>query len=450
MLPGLVEAVGHQLQAAVLESGQGLPGHPGDVHEPLGGHQGLDRLAAALAVADVVDVGLDLDEEARRRQALDHFGAGLGAVEPGEVRPRLGRHPALAVDDRDAGETVTAAELEVEGVVEGRHLDQAGAELLFDRGVGDERDPPADERQDRGTAVEMQVALVLGVEGDRGVAEHRLRPGGGDDDPLALRTAPLDRIGDVVELALDRPHLDFEIGDGGLQHRRPVDQILAAADQPLLVEAHEGLAHRLRQPLVQGEALARPVAGGAEEVELLADVALVLLLPVPHPFEEALPPEFPAARPLTAKLALDHELGGDPGVVGAGEEEGVFPQHPLPAGEEVLERGHQGVPDVELPGDVGRRDHQAERGLLRRRLDDEVPRLRPAPLPGGLVGPRVEPLVHLVLGAWGACDTWGAHAAVLSFPWSAIIIRDRSFMPARGGAPAALAYEEGQPGAAAL
>ena len=186
-------------------------------------------------------------------QALDDLLARLGAVEAGEVRARLGGHPAVEADDGDAGQVVPLPHLEVVGIVERGDLHQPGAELAVDRRVGHERQAPADQRQDRRLAVEMEVALVLGMEGDGGVAQHRLRPGGGDHDPLV---APLDRIGDVVELALHRLHLDLEVGDGGAELRRPVDHVLAAGDQPLAVEADEGLAHGAREAGVEGEALA--------------------------------------------------------------------------------------------------------------------------------------------------------------------------------------------------
>src|SRR6185312_185139 len=241
---------------------------------------------------------------------------------------------------------------------------------------------------------EVGEALVVRVEGHRRVAEHRFRPGGGHDDALV---APLHRIGDVVELALHRLHLHFEVGNRRAQGRGPVDHVLAAADEPFAVEAHEGLAHGVGEPGVHGEALARPVAGGPHQIELLADVALVLLLPPPHPLQEALPAELTPAGAFEAKLALHHELGGNAGVIGARQPEGVVALHAAPAGEQVLERRLEGVADVELAGDVGGRDHDAEGGLRRGGLGPEVLLLRPAPLPDLLVGLGLEALVHLRL-----------------------------------------------------
>ncbi len=212
------------------------------------------------------------------------------------------------------------AHLEVAGIVERRDLHQAGAELAVHRGVGHERQPAADQRQHRRLAVEMGVALVVRMQGHGRVAEHRLRAGRRHHDALV---APLHRIGDVVELARHRLHLHFEVGDGGAEGGRPVDHVLAAGDEPLAMEADEGLAHRPGEAGVEGEALARPVAGSPHQVELLADVAVIQVLPLPHPLQEALAPELAAAGALGRELALHHQLSGNAGVIGARQPEGV-------------------------------------------------------------------------------------------------------------------------------
>ena len=68
--------------------------------------------------------------------------------EPGEAPGGLGHAPVLA-DHGDLLEPVAAADLEVVRVVAGRDLERAGAELRLHVLVGDDRQPPADERQDR-------------------------------------------------------------------------------------------------------------------------------------------------------------------------------------------------------------------------------------------------------------------------------------------------------------
>src|SRR5215207_5269412 len=128
-------------------------------------------------------------------------------------------------------------------------------------------------------ADEAAEALIVGMHRDAGVAEHGLGPCRRDRDE-AIRLA-LDRVADVPELALDLDLLHLEIRDRGLEARIPVHEALVAVDQLVAVELDEDLDDGARQPLVHGEAAARPVAGGAEAAELAEDDAFRLLLLLP-------------------------------------------------------------------------------------------------------------------------------------------------------------------------
>src|SRR4029450_6302884 len=96
--------------------------------------------------------------------------------------------------------------------------------------------------------------------------------------------------------------LDLEIREGGVAARAPVDEPARAVDQPLLVEAHEALSDRPREPIVHGEARARPVEREAHGAQLLDDAAAVLLLPRPGAAQELL-----AADLLAGLLLADPE-----------------------------------------------------------------------------------------------------------------------------------------------
>ena len=119
------------------------------------------------------------------------------------------------------------------------------------------------------------VALIVGMHGDGGVAEHGLRPRGGDDDEsrriVRIEAAILERIAQMPEVTLHLDLLDLEVGDGGEQLRVPIDQALVLVDEAGAVEIDEHLAHGAREPLVHGEALARPVAGRAKPLQLIDD-----------------------------------------------------------------------------------------------------------------------------------------------------------------------------------
>ena len=74
-------------------------------------------------------------------------------------------------------------DLEVVRVVGRCDFDCAGTEFRVDMFVGDDDQlTVCDERMRQRLADQVAVALVVGMHRDRGVAEHRLHPGGGHHD----------------------------------------------------------------------------------------------------------------------------------------------------------------------------------------------------------------------------------------------------------------------------
>ncbi len=227
---------------------------------------------------------------------------------------------------------------------------------------------------------------------DGGIAEHGLGPRGRHGDENAVLA--LDRILEVPQLPLHLDLLHFEVGDCSEQFGVPVDQPLVLVDEALAIKLDEDLEHRAREALVHGEALARPVARGPQPLQLIGDGAARFRLPGPHPLQELLTPERAPARLLALhQLALDHHLGGDAGVIGAGLPEHIASAHALEAGQHVLQRIVERMPHVQRAGDVGRRDDDAERlgiaplrttGSKRARLLPSRHRCAPRPRRAGM------------------------------------------------------------------
>ncbi len=212
----------------------------------------------------------------------------------------------------------------------------------------------------------MPQPLVLRMHRDRGVAEHGFGTRGRDHDEgrgvLGIEALALDWIAQIPQAALDLDLLHLEIGDRGEQFRVPVHQPLVLVDQAFAVQFDEHLDDGARQALVHRKAFARPVAGRAEALQLIDDDAAALGLPLPDAFEEFGPADLAAARLLPFhQLPLDHHLGRDTGVVGAGLPQHVAPAHPLEAAENVLQRIVQGVAHMQRARHVRRRDHDGER-----------------------------------------------------------------------------------------
>src|SRR5699024_7699279 len=119
-----------------------------------------------------------------------------------------------------------------------------------------------------------------------GVAQHRLRPGGRDDDARIALAVP-----DRDELALVLLVIDLDVGQRRLTARAPVDDALGTVDELVVVQLLEDREDGAGEPLVHREALTRPVDAVAQTTHLIEDLAAVLRLPPPDPLDELLPRE---------------------------------------------------------------------------------------------------------------------------------------------------------------
>ena len=298
---------------------------------------------------------LDLDEIAALLQIGHHAAAGFEAVEAG-VGAGGGGHDAVFVDHLDLRQVVAASGFEIVEVVRGGDLDHAGAEFGVGQLVEDDGDLAIHQGQLDGLAVQVEVARVLRVDGDGGIAEHGFGAGGGHGHEAAGHA--VDGVADVPEVALHVGVRHFEIGDRGVAARAPVDHVLAAVDQALFVQADEDLADGAREAGIEREALARPVAAGAQADHLVLDGVAGLRLPFPDALLELLAAEVAAVDALFGQFARHHHLGGDAGVVGAGQPEGVVAEHAVPADGDVDLGVFEHVADVQRPGHVGRRNDE--------------------------------------------------------------------------------------------
>ena len=325
-----------------------------------------------------------------RLQVLDDGTAAFHSVHTA-VLARFLVHLALVVYDADDGQIVTQTQLEVVGVVCGRDLDRARAEAHLDIVVRHDGYHPVGERQTEHPADIRAHLLVLGVDGDGGVAEHGLgasrRYG---DAALSVNEG----IAVIPQVGLLFVVVDFRVRKRRLAMGAPVDDAVAAVDEPFLVIAHECVHNRRGQVLVHGERLFRPVAGSAQPLQLFHYSAAVLLFPLPRALQEPFPADIGFGEPFALHLLHDFDFRRDGGVVGAGEPQRLVTLHTLKAREDVLNRLIQRVPHVKLPRDVGGRHHYGERLFLVVGMSLEILALEPEIvyplLESGIVG-----LVHL-------------------------------------------------------
>ena len=147
-------------------------------HEPLLGLPGLQLGMAAVAGHDGMVVVLHVIEQAQLVEGGHDGLAGLVAVHAGEL-PVAFHDMGRLVEDVDALKTGALAHGPVVGVMRRRHLHAARAELGIHVPVGEDGDLAVHERQLHRLAHEVPEALVLGIDGHAGVAQHRFGARGG-------------------------------------------------------------------------------------------------------------------------------------------------------------------------------------------------------------------------------------------------------------------------------
>ena len=259
-------------------------------------------------------------------------------------------------------------------------LHRAGTELRIGIIVDDDRNKPAvlpwADRNFAQFADDRRIALVGGMNGNRAIAEHGFRPGGGNRDVVAgfaqgnvavgvlldifVGLPAGERVFEMPHMAVDLDVLHFKVGNRRLEFRIPVDEPLAAIDQPFVIEANEDFQHRPGKPFVHGEAFARPVAGGTKPFQLVEDQPAGLVLPFPDAIDKGVAAHFAAARLLAfGELTLDDHLRGNAGMVHARLPQNVLATHALEADEDVLQRVVERVAHMQRAGDVGRRNDNA-------------------------------------------------------------------------------------------
>jgi hypothetical protein len=382
--------LGHEARPAVAHGLERRVGHALYFEEPLLGHERLDDPLAAVAVRHLVAVLLHLADQAELLERGHDLLARLEAVEAGEAA-RVRCHLAVEADHDHLRESVPHPDLEVRRVVRGRHLYRARAELLLHGLVRDHGDLAVHEREDERLAHQVRVALVVRVHGHGCVAEHGLGPRRRHGHELAAGRPTgsiLDRVADLGERPLHLFLGRFEVGERAVLDA-PVHHPRAPVDEPLFVERHEHLAHGMREPLVEREALARPVHRRALAPDLPLDGAARVRAPLPDAPLELFAPEPLAREALGLELSLDHDLRRDARVVGAGQPERLEALHPLPPRKDVHQRVLEGVAHVEVAGYVRRRDHDRIHGRVRVRVRRVVAARFPLPVPALLGALRV-------------------------------------------------------------
>ena len=351
---GLRPALGAEFDVAVRHRGGGLL-DARVFQEPLHRNARLDRHMGSLGKTDVVFVLLYLDERAHRLQLRRGDFPGGETLQAVQVRAFGAVDVGVGREYVDDGEVVAFADVEVRLVVGRGDFQRAGAEFHVHMVVRDDRNLRMGKRPEHLAAQVFGVSRVFRVHRHRHVAHQRFRAGGGDFKKLAGGVGQL--VAHEIQFRALRGHDHLLIGQGGEGHRAPVDDPLAAVDQALFEQLDEDMAHPFRVGGVHREPFAAPIARATEPFELLDDDVAVLGLEIPDALEKLVAAEVAAGFALGfAEFALDFRLGGDAGVVGAGQPQDFLAKLAGAAGQDVLKRVVQDVPEMQDAGDIRRRD----------------------------------------------------------------------------------------------
>ena len=386
---GLLPAFRHKAHAPVAHRLARRRRQLPRVDKPLVGQVRLDHRVAAVAARHRVAVRALVFQQALFAQIRQHALARLKALQPAVRLRRARAERRVVVEQVDHRQIVAPPDFIVVEVVRRRNLDAAGAEFHLHIVVGKQRDDAPGQRQRQAPADGVPVALVVRMNGGGGVAEQGFRARRRDDD---MAVAVGVRVANVPQAPVFLVGNHFQVRHRGFQHRIPVDQPLAAVNQPLVVQADKRLAHRARHVVVHREAFAAPVERRAEAAQLLRDHAARLFLPLPHLFNKGVAPEREARLAAGLQLPLDDHLRRDAGVVSADLPQRLVARHAPVAYQAVHQRNLEGVPHVQRAGHIRRRNHDAAgRAVAARR--EQAERF-PAPVPALLDLLRAVGLVH--------------------------------------------------------
>src|SRR6476620_12327259 len=219
------------------------------------------------------------------------------------------------IEDRQTGKLMPFTRFIVVKVMGRRDLDRTGAEFeVNEDSVADDGNIAPRQRETDFLPNEMSMAWIIGMHGDRRIAQHRFWPRGGDHQ----RSTGIvrERIADVKELPLHVLMFDFNVGQGRQAARTPIDQPFAAIDQSLLVEADKDFDDGFGEPFVHREAQTLPITGLTQLLLLFDDRIAGSGIPLPEPSDESYTPERITRDAFAQELLFHDVLGRDAGMVG--------------------------------------------------------------------------------------------------------------------------------------
>ena len=315
---------------------------------------------AARAGANVVNVLFYLNEKPQFLQIGNHGFSCLIAIHS-RVFSALFVNGGVLVHDVDYFQIMAETYLVVVGIVSGGDFNNARAEFHIHIFVGNNGYLLIYQGQYYLFSYYFLIALIIGIDRNGSVAQKRFGTGGGYFHKAAAVGKGIFNVPEVTRLFFV---LAFDIADTGLTVGAPVDYSFPVINQSLVVQVDKHLLYRLGTALVKSESEPVPVAGATQFCKLLAYSPLILVLPLPCPFKEAIPAHVVLGKSFLLHSRDDFRLGGNGRVVGAGKPESAEALHSLIANYNILKSLVKSVPRMKLSRNVGRGDNYGKWGLV--------------------------------------------------------------------------------------
>ena len=269
---------------------------------------------------------------------------------------------ALVIQHADDLQIVTQTDFKVVRIMRRCHLDATGTEVHFSVIIGNDGNFFIHKRQNHILADDIPVALIVRIDANAAVTEHRLRTGRSDDN---LSRSVCQGITDMPQMTGLIHILNLRVGQCRYAMRTPVDNTASFINQPLFIQVDKHFTNRRRAALVHRKTGALPVTGSAELLLLLDNAVAVLALPVPDLFQK-----FFAAKIITRNAVLTQnlfnlDLRSNTGMIHAGNPQSGITLHPLETNQNVLKRRVHRMTHVKLTGNVGRGHYNGKRLFIR-------------------------------------------------------------------------------------
>ena len=214
------------------------------------------------------------------------------------------------------------------------NLYTTGSEFLIHIAVRNHRNHSVRQRKMQLFSYDILISFILRVYSHRHISQESFRSCGGNLHKAAFLSHY--RVKDVPEGAFLLLMQNLRIGNRGITNRTPVNHSGTTVNQTLFIQTDKGFQHRMRATLVHGKTKTIPVSGGTHLMELVDNTLLVLFLPLPGLFQEALSSQLPLINAHILQLIDNLYLCGNSGMIRSRLPQSLKALHSLKTNQGIL------------------------------------------------------------------------------------------------------------------